>query len=322
MYNKFKILHRMERKINMRAVDRFYEKRWGVFTHYLSGIYGCTTSEEWNACVNSFDVHQLAKTLHEMGAGYYFITIMQGTRFLLAPNATYDSLFGAKPGEICAERDLVLDLYEALEPYGIDLYLYYTGDGPHLERQYGEKMGIQYEKQTCNGELLTDEFVRKWADVLREYSIRYGSKVKGWWLDGMYNYFGYHNEKMALYYDAVKAGNPDAITAFNNGTGEAAISKWYEKEEFLCGEALDFETIPKSRFVDGAQSHMLAPLGIENAGDWAGARWAKPGARRDHAYMKDFIDRYHAAGGVVTVDIRIESDGRLDPAQIAALTGI
>ena len=38
---------------------------------------------------------------------------------------------------------------------------------------------------------MNDEFIEKWASVLEEYAVRYGDKVKGWWIDGCYDYFGY-----------------------------------------------------------------------------------------------------------------------------------
>ncbi len=45
-----------------------------------------------------------------MNAGYYFITLMQGSKHMLAPNKTYDSIAGTKPGEACAVRDLPMEL--------------------------------------------------------------------------------------------------------------------------------------------------------------------------------------------------------------------
>lgn len=54
---------------------------------------------------------------------------------MIAPNAQYDVYTGYAPGEACATRDLVLDLYDALSPQGIKLMLYWTGDGPHFDQQ-------------------------------------------------------------------------------------------------------------------------------------------------------------------------------------------
>lgn len=83
--------------------DRMYEKRWGVFNHFL---FDGTKEEEscWNEFVEGFDVELVARNLHEMGAGYYFITTMQGRKFMIAPNQTFDRIAGTKTGEACATR--------------------------------------------------------------------------------------------------------------------------------------------------------------------------------------------------------------------------
>ena len=112
--------------------ERMIAKKWGVMVHFLAGLQDNPDSPTndnvgrmtWNELVNSVDVDEVAKELHEMGAGWFLITIMQGSQYLLAPNETYDRITGYKPGEACAERDLPLDLYEALKKYDIDLYLY------------------------------------------------------------------------------------------------------------------------------------------------------------------------------------------------------
>lgn len=65
-----------------------------------------------------------AKQLQELGCGFFGITMMQVTKTMLAPNASYDRITGYNPGEACAERDLVMDLSDELKKYDIDLMLY------------------------------------------------------------------------------------------------------------------------------------------------------------------------------------------------------
>ena len=99
------------------AQDVFLSRRFGVFNHYLYGNPSDGAKElsarrplDWNACVDSVDVRDLARRVHETGAGYYFLTLMQGSRYLLGPNAAYDSIAGTRPGEACSRRDLVGEL--------------------------------------------------------------------------------------------------------------------------------------------------------------------------------------------------------------------
>ena len=59
-------------------------------------------------------------------------------------------------------------------------------------------------------------FVQRWARVLEEYTVRYGDKVSGWWVDGCYQtYYGSgdaSDNKLHPYYLAFKKGNPQAIS--------------------------------------------------------------------------------------------------------------
>jgi len=305
--------------------DRLYQSKWGIFNHYLSGIQNnpdCFANQgkgktSWDDCVKEFNVQTLAENLHKIGAHYYFITLMQGNEFMIAPNATFDRIAGTKPGEACSTRDLVLDIAEALEPYGIDLYLYYTGDGPYKHEVIGKRFGFTEPREVG----VTRPFVEKWAAVLEEYSLRYGDKVKGWWIDGCYrDYLKYNDALLEILYKAAKKGNPDAVVALNNG-----VKDYYEKnypgEDFVCGEFNDFHVIPRTRFIDGAQAFALIPLGISPDGSEWGS-WSQPGLKRSPNYLRHYISCVNLAGGVVTVDIPVMRDGSFDPIQAEALMEI
>lgn len=304
-----------------KPVDRMFRKRWGVFNHYLygnpgGGLPGQPEEHDWNAQVDSFDVERLAKNLHDVGAGWYFITVMQGRKFILGPNATYDAIAGTKPGEVCSRRDLVMELADALAKYDIDICLYFTGDGPYKDEEVGTKFGIPPERGH-----VTETFVRNWSSVLEEYAVRYGNKVKAWWLDGMYrDFLGYNEHLLDYYYKAIKKGNPDALVAFNNGVS-TSCRKWYSHSEFTAGEFNYFTFIPESRFIDGAQAFMLIPLGV-NVENPKWSAWRSPGAIISHEALKEYVDKVNAAGGVVTIDIYVDDQGDWDPVQKEVISGI
>lgn len=305
------------------AQDRIYARRFGVFNHFL---YSCCcrldrptqaeNSKIWNDLVDGFDVERVAKDLHDVGAGYYCITLMQGRKYLLAPNAAYDAIVGAEPGVLCARRDLVADLARVLAAYDIDLYLYFTGDGPYKDADANEKFGFPENQKN-----VPLSFSEKWASVLREYAVRYGDRVKGWWIDGCYDFFGYDQEKLRPYYRAIKEGNPNAMSAMNNGVKEDGLHKWFEGDELTCGECNDFTVIPPSRDIEGAQAHILAPLGLSPDGSVWG-HWNQPGCQISGRELAAYAHRLHDAGGVLTVDIRINPDSTFDPAQLEALSMI
>ena len=211
-----------DRKLRTEA---FAKQGWGVFTHYIGyneRNSDCTRSrfktyKDWNDRVNTFNTDNYARTLHEVGANYAFFTVMQGAKYMCAPNDAFNRITGEKPGEACSERDLIADLIVSLKKYDIPLYLYYTGDGPYKDAVCGPKMGY-YDREV---ESVNMPFVKNWTDVLREYAVRYGKDVHGWWIDGMFEYLGYEDPSLfSPYREAVLAGNPDAIVAYNNGVAQ------------------------------------------------------------------------------------------------------
>ena len=242
--------------------DWFQQAGWGAFVHYLNGLQnnpgeldslGRRTS--WDQCVKEFDVKRFADQIAQTGAGYVIFTMEQRTRFLIAPNATFDRLTGYKPGEACARRDLVLDLYKALHRRGIRLMLYWTGDGPLDDKQAARAMG-QTEK-------VSEEYVRNWAAVAREYGERYGDKVVGWWTDGCYPWIGYDELKLGILAQGLKAGNSKRIIALNVGVQDK-VRSYSTHEDFTTGEQNEFKDLPQSRWVDGEQWHILSFLGCSH----------------------------------------------------------
>lgn len=122
---------------------------------------------------------------------------------------------------------------------------------------------------------------------------------------------------LKLYETACKKGNSDCIVACNEGIFDELINN-YANEDYVCGEFNDFVCIPKSKYIDGAQAHILAPLGcLSSEEEWSG--WGQPGARRTKEYMLDYVQKVNAAGGAVTIDICVNRDGSFDKTQFDML---
>ncbi|MBC7288412.1 MAG: discoidin domain-containing protein [Armatimonadetes bacterium] len=291
--------------------DWFYQAGFGVFVHYLNGlqnnaeqVHSLGRQTSWDECVREFDTKRFAETMHEVGAGYVVFTVMQITRFMIAPNETFDRITGYKPGEACATRDLIDDLYQSLSRYNIPLMLYYTGDGPRGDPKAAEAFGWQTP--------VTHDFVRKWAAVAAEYGERYREKVRGWWVDGCYRWLGYNDDKLAILAEGLRAGYPDRIIAFNPGV-EKHVSPYSKHEDYTCGEQNRFLDMPPGRFVDGEQWHLLAPLG---------PTWAQPGMQCTKRELAEYVFDVHQRGGVVSIDVLLFRDGTLDRSQIEVLKAI
>jgi hypothetical protein len=281
-----------------------------VFVHYLWDVQNVGGRENtqghapttWDALVRDFDTEKFAAQVQETGAPYVIFTMMQRTRYVIAPNASYDRLTGYAPGEACSTRDLVADLCRSLERRGIKLMLYWTGDGPRQDAQAAKGLGGWEGK-------VSDAYVRNWASVAAEYSRRYGERIKGWWVDGCYAFIGYNQARWRVLSDALKAGNPRAIVALNNPAMSYANSST-DCDDFTTGEMNGFSDFPEERWRDGKQFHVLSYLGSD---------WGKPGCRYDLPFLADYVSQVNEVGGVVTIDVALFRDGSLDPKQVALL---
>ena len=145
-------------------------------------------------------------------------------------------------------------------------------------------------------------FAKKWAEVIHDWSARYGDKVAGWWFDGGYQWIGFNDEIAAIYADAVKRGNPQAIVTFNPGV---KLIRWTAAEDYTAGELNEpFETVPTERWVDGSQWHALTYLG---------SSWSKRDTRYPANRWADWVSRVAAKGGTVTLDAGPNWDPQAGP---------
>ena len=304
----------------------FCDARWGVFTHYLTSPE--TTADEWNRRVNSFDVKALAAQVAATGARYYFITLGQGSGHYCAPNATYDGYVGISPSK-CSRRDLVSDLYDALQPYGIALMAYVPADGSWADpvARQGLKMTAHWSEPGHNwgsgshwAKFRLPAFQRIWEEVCRDWSRRFGRKVRGWWVDGAYAPAERYPENEEPNYRsfalALKAGNPDAIVAFNTGVAVPVISA-SPYEDYTAGELTGDLPVggfgmgdnpafcnagPIKAFVNGARYHVLNFLG-----PW----WCQSPLRFPTDLVTGYTRYLNQHGGVVTWDVPIGTEGEI-----------
>ena len=304
----------------------FAAKRWGVFCHYLGAAPSTAggaelTAEAWNAQIDTFDLKGLVAQLVDAGVPYVFLTIGQNSGHFLGPNLTYDRLTGIEPSK-CSRRDLVSELADALAPHGIDLFVYLPSGAPAAEPEAVERLGWKWGyggNWPAAGERTGDrlvEFQLHWEAIIRDWSDRWGSKVKGWWIDGCYfaDEMYRHPEwpNFASLAAALRSGNAQALIAFNPGVLVPVICHT-DVEDFTAGEISSAFPECRGSHVDGARYHILSYLGST----WCGGS-APP--RFPDAFVAGYTQHVNEQGGVVTWDVPITADGLIPAVFTAQLT--
>ena len=318
----------------MRAnTDWFRDARWGVFFHYLADVHLPPEVLEtdagvaaWNRLVDGFDVEGLAAQIAELQAGYFFLTLGQNSGYWLSPNATYDELVGRQPSRL-SSRDLVADLSAALGKVGVPLLVYCPACAPNRDqlavRQLrctppwdAARLGFPPESMFPEDAARTDErlteFQQNWEAILREWSLRWGEGVRGWWIDGCYQadrmYRHPDPPNFASFAAAMKAGNPQSLVAFNPGVIVPVISHT-EFEDYTAGEisaALPVQTNQEwdggqlGRYVEGAQYQLLSYLG---------PTWGSGEPRFPDGLVAEYTRYVNSWEGVVTWDVPTQPSG-------------
>lgn len=304
--------------------DWLFEARWGMFVHYLadsaSNLKPITlTVDDWNRRIDAFDVDGLAKQLAHAAVPYFCITLGQNSGFYLSPNHAYDEITGIRPSK-CSQRDLIADLAKAFQPHGIRLMVYLPGGAPAADAVAKDKLELPLDDRLST-------IQRHWEAVCREWSLRWGKNVHGWWIDGPYNKEAYQHPDAPNYRSfaaALKAGNPDSLVSFNNGL-RLPLYSITECDDFTPGEIeRDLPVAPGclpdysrlanfTRYLDGAQLHVLTIMG-----EW----WGKHPLRFPDDLTIGYTKFFNSKGGVISWDAPLTTAGLIDEAfrpQVEAL---
>lgn len=227
--------------------DNFLKGNYGILVHYLvKNNDRSVSSEDWNKQTEGFDAEGFARQANEVGAKWVYFTMGQASGHYNAPNSAHDKFKGEYPSK-CSKRDLPLALYEALKPYGIKLCLYMPSEAPR-------ELGWRPLRNRETGEIENDRLVDyqlKWEEVIKEWSLRYGDKVSAWWVDScyypdiMYNFPDRPN--FHSFAAALRAGNENALLAFNNGWNIPTESMT-DEDDYTAGELATFLPIAFDRF--------------------------------------------------------------------------
>ena len=296
--------------------DWFKDAGLGLMVHFLKDVYTKDGgSEEWNEIVDGFDVELFADQCKESGVNFVLWGLGQNDGYYNSPNAAYDKIASVNAGDLCSRRDLPADIIRALKQRGIKFMFYLPGNPPFGNEEVVKKFQYTYLKDSP-----TSQFTQNcWESVIREWSLRYGNDLYGWWFDGMYRGGIIETRSdMSLKHNisthtlAAKAGNHQSIVSYNYGVAEIQSDSPYD--DYSAGEENNIIQLPESRWVlPGIQWFHFAHLG---------EYWAKPGVKHKTVDLETWSKKVFEKEGVLCFDVYVTANGEIDPQQRKQLRAI
>jgi len=281
---------------------------WGIFTHYL------VAAENYNQMVDSFDVKRFADQIEPARADYLIFTLGQNSGFYCSPNAAYEKYAGYAPGQRCTRRDLPMEIARELKRRNIRFLLYSPARAPENDPQ---AIAGLMDSETRE---VPQEFIKRWSEVIQEWSLRYGDLVSGWWFDGMHSEQYWNDYSKPYNYRtfaaACRAGNPDSLLAFNNGADiEKAFKIFSDVQDYTAGEQQRLGLLPEFYApYPEKQWHNLCFLG-----HW----WGSPtGPTYTNDWLIEYGNKVNRQGGIVSIDVNLSPDGIIYPPHLNQLIAL
>jgi hypothetical protein len=334
----------------------FFEAKYGLFYFFAARTPAIPLTPDlkngrWEELCNNFDVDGFVEDVVACGAGYVIFSLGQTTGFWCSPNAFYENKTETLPGQYCSTRDLVAEVADALALKNIRTMVYCSSEGPTAA-----PLPI-LERFPCYDDQAGPEARASVNAMITEWSLRWGTKISGWWLDGCF-VNGYQNPidgqaNIAAIIAAAQAGNPAAIVACNGSITSHKVV--HANEDYLSGEEPGLYRYPYERTFPGVAiagqvqwhalivflsgfdravpngelaAHRVAGDKISHYTDWRCARYKEPLDFTGSDYQKvlykpeqlaQYIYNCNFNGGVVTIEVDNDQYGRIRPYQIENL---
>jgi len=297
--------------------DWFHDAGYGIMVHYLSSnIVQDKGSKEWNDAVESFNTDDFASKAAGAGAGFVMFTLGQNSGYYCSPNAYFDSIVGINPGDLCSRRDLPSDLIKSLKKYNIPVILYLPSNPPVSNKLVSEKFRYVFGKDSA-----TSQFNQPILEnMIREWSLRYGTDVKGWWFDGLYEWNNIRGTRMDMNLKhnisthtlAAKSGNRNSIVTYNYGFGKIHVNTPYC--DYSSGEKQTIDEFPSSRWVEpGVQWFLFTYLG---------EKWGGHGSQFNTEDLCEKAKKITENDGVLCLEVVVNAKGEILPHHLDQINAV
>ena len=215
----------------------------------------------------TFDVQKMMTQIKVLdSATWVQINLTQGANgsFYTSPHADLARHVSA---DIVPQRDLFGEMLEALNAQGFKVMVYFATEGPTMGKHPDKALAgvIEKWKKYAKSRRMTPE--QAVADIIvKEYSLRYGAKIAGWWFD-----HAKYGDIPALD-KAARAGNPEAVLSFNVGGSPELLT--CPESDFTAGHPTPMKQqspswegnevaitlMEKSNYINGSLGHFFPPM--------------------------------------------------------------
>ncbi|ABX41164.1 hypothetical protein [Lachnoclostridium phytofermentans] len=291
----------------MGEIKWMQDRVYGLMVHYLSHIMPKEGEkrQSWDEMTATFPIQQFCDAVADSGAGWVIFPLGQNTGYYCSENAVLEQYW---PGK-CSQRDLMLELAEALSERDIKLIVYLPSEVDAAPEE--ERKALGWEQDSHDKSV----FMERYMGIIRYWSQKFGKLVSGWWFDGCYNAgektftrthswdntrFDYLRWQMAA-----RDGNPDAVIAMCPGAEDMRYV--FRDQDYLAGEANTLNHLNEGPLIDGMQWHCLV---------WLDCFWMhgkEPGEivppRFSDQEVTDFALQCQQQKGAITWNVGIYEDG-------------
>jgi len=288
--------------------------RFGIMVHYLIAPPGTMPDQrtaEYNRIIDGFDLRGFMKQFDAIGADWLIFTMGQNEGYYSSPNRFLDNVL---PGRT-SRRSLPLEIAQEVKSRQKRFILYLPAEVAGQTPEVRQAFGWQENDSTQRA------FQANYVRFIEDFSTGLGRLVDGWWFDGCYPWpvFPNSNLDFAAYIRAARAGNPEAICAFNDGAFcVGRVAPVTPLEDYHAGEVHVLVNgdiglgwwkenprpyMPTARFIDGVQWHCLLPVDSTFCGP------ELPDQHYSDEILAHLISRIHAVGGAITLNLPIGRDG-------------
>ncbi|MBO5373859.1 MAG: alpha-L-fucosidase [Clostridia bacterium] len=279
--------------------DWFSEAGYGLFVHWTTNSLPKEGEKKcYKDAVRDFRLNEFVSQVVASGAKFLFFTITHAEMKVPFPLNELDEIV---PNYTC-DRDLILELASALEKHDIRLMLYFNGEDS-VGKAWREATGFD------TNPTLHAEYCYKVTEAI---SKKYGKKIHGWWIDCCYepDVCGGRGTRYDYerYASALRAGNEDAIIAFNfRGTCGWGSSWGKGIADYQAGEENGLDFLPKGRFSGEGDTQWFALCWMDEF--WVHEKEGTPSPVHQSYEVLEYVRAIKSKGGVFAYNCALYQEG-------------